>query len=1033
MKKALYIFLAALLVVACLITAAWFYLPSLAYRMIGKAIGGSVTASQSSVGLKDGILVISLKGVELNGKVVRGSIGLCELRVDPTKGIYVKYLGVSDFDVTVKGEGGRIAFYPVPVELADIRKGLLNYGGKKYTVREIRVANFNTGKAMEFSIDAGVEGLGNLKTHGEGFFGDTRSDIKGEYLLSGLNIARVLKDYQGLVDSKGTFTYKDDKLVMDGEAEAPYFSIMENFLNKPVVTENSKCHMHVTNAGDIIGVSLEGLSFKGAPLTLKFNAKYKRLIDLHLAMDFLPIHSLTEYVNLARFSEKDWAPLSYIQDGDVRVRSFVFEEKKPLHAEFDVRGGSGGEGKFVFRDVEGTARLDGEVFALSGFKGRFGEGRISDVSGVIPLKGDRDLHIKGSYDLALPDLGRLSEVRDVQAAGGTTEGSVELKGRQDRGFFIEGAGTLRDGDVVWRRVHLGASGDYAFKDGSITFDRLLIKGAKTRLLVRGQAQNGKASLAVNGRVDGKQIGGLFLSRYPMDGPIDVDGTIEVRDGSYSAAGRVDMTGLSLEIPGVMKKGPGVASLADVSLKGERNGEISVDDLHCTMGEMKARASGTVSVGRISNAHVVLDLPRVENMGQLFFFRQIKAQGDLKADVWLDEARLPMTRLPAMRGSLTFRSGGLQLPWMVNPLADIDLSCTFAGDRFALDVSGARAGTSKLASSHLVVKGLDAPAFALTLDMERLDPRDFRGKGGRPFRIPVIPEGSLMSRARGTLLVQAHQIVGSGMAGRDLVLDAAFADRTLVVKQGGMTMSPGSVSFQGNVRLVREPEVTVTGELKDLTAREAFSLFGAGADDILEGTGSITGTLRLKGRDAGELARSAEGTVTVASRSGVIRKWNLISKLLAVTNFYDLFRGRVNLSRDGLAYRRLGAAFEGRKGIFHASNFFIESPSMIITGVGDIDAAKKTIDAKMTVSPLVAMDRLIGWMPIIRDIIKEKKAGFIFFVYDVKGPLSDPQITSSYVQSVGRRAFNILWNTLKLPKEIVDELPRDLFPKELFEQ
>jgi hypothetical protein len=55
------------------------------------------------------------------------------------------------------------------------------------------------------------------------------------------------------------------------------------------------------------------------------------------------------------------------------------------------------------------------------------------------------------------------------------------------------------------------------------------------------------------------------------------------------------------------------------------------------------------------------------------------------------------------------------------------------------------------------------------------------------------------------------------------------------------------------------------------------------------------------------------------------------------------------------------------------------------------------------------------------------------VYDVKGPLSDPEITSSYVQSVGRRAFNILWNTLKLPKEIVDQLPKDLFPRELFEQ
>jgi uncharacterized protein YhdP len=291
----------------------------------------------------------------------------------------------------------------------------------------------------------------------------------------------------------------------------------------------------------------------------------------------------------------------------------------------------------------------------------------------------------------------------------------------------------------------------------------------------------------------------------------------------------------------------------------------------------------------------------------------------------------------------------------------------------------------------------------------------------------------MSRAKGTVHLKARRLTGNGLAGRDLFLDGAFADRTIVVNQAGMTMSPGSVAVQGSVRLAGDAEIDMTGELKGLTAQEAFSLFGAGTDNILEGTGFITGALKLRGRDAEELASGAEGTVRIASRNGVVRKWNLISKLLAVTNLYDLFRGRVDLTKEGLAYRRLGASLEGHNGVFHTTNFFIDSPSMIITGAGDVNAASKTIDGKMTVSPLVTMDRLISWIPLLRDIVKEKKQGFIFFVYDVKGPLSDPEITSSYVQSVGRRAFNILWNTLKLPKEIVDQLPKDLFPRELFEQ
>jgi hypothetical protein len=1032
MKKALVITLSALFVLACLVTAAWFYLPTLAFRMMGKAIGGSVNATQTSVNYKNGILDVLLTGMQVKGKV-EGRIGRCELKLDPSKGIYLTYVAVSDFDVTLKGKAGPIGFLPVPVELAEIRNGLLVYEGKKYTVRELRVSNFNTGKAMEFDIDAGVEGLGNLKTHGQGFFNDTHSDIKGDYNLTGINIARILKDYEGVVDSKGSFSYKDERLVMDGEAEAPRFLLWEKFLNKPLVSENNRCRIHLAMRDKMFDVVLEGLSFRGAPLALKFRADDKKLIDLALTVDFLPIGTLAEYINLARFSGKDWAPLSYVHEGDVRIDSLIYSDKLPLRARFDLRGGSGGEGKYVFRDVEGTLALDGEVFTLSGLRGRFGEGSISDVSGVVPLKGDHDLRIKGKYALGLKDLGTFAGVKDVEAVGGATEGTMELKGRQDKGFFAEGSGIVSDGAVVWRGMRFGASGSYAFKDRAIAFDRLLISGAKTRLVASGRAEAGFVSVAVNGTVDGRQIGKLFLRQYPMDGYMAVDGTFEVRDKAFSASGSVNMTELSFEIPGVMTKGPGIEGLAEVSLKGQQGGEISVDDLNLTMGGMKARASGNASKRRISNVHLVLDVPRIERSEGLFFFSRIKAQGNLLADVRLDDVRLPLTCLPDMRGSLSVKGGGVHLPGMVNPLTDIDLSCTFSGDKFDLDVTGLRVGTSKLAAGHLALSGLDAPQFALTLEMERLDPHDLASREARRLRIPVIPEGSLMSRAKGTVHLKARRLTGNGLAGRDLFLDGAFADRTIVVNQAGMTMSPGSVAVQGSVRLAGDAEIDMTGELKGLTAQEAFSLFGAGTDNILEGTGFITGALKLRGRDAEELASGAEGTVRIASRNGVVRKWNLISKLLAVTNLYDLFRGRVDLTKEGLAYRRLGASLEGHNGVFHTTNFFIDSPSMIITGAGDVNAASKTIDGKMTVSPLVTMDRLISWIPLLRDIVKEKKQGFIFFVYDVKGPLSDPEITSSYVQSVGRRAFNILWNTLKLPKEIVDQLPKDLFPRELFEQ
>jgi hypothetical protein len=182
MKKALLVAALVLFVLAGMMASAWRFLPSLAFRMLGRAVSGSVEASKTDVSYKDGLIVLTLNGVRLKGKV-EGSIENCELRIEPAKGLYIRYLAVSGFDITVKRDKGGIRFIPLPVELAEIRRGLLDYQGKKYVVREIRVANFNTGKTLDFSIDGGVEGLGNLKTKGGSILNERRFDNVPDRLM----------------------------------------------------------------------------------------------------------------------------------------------------------------------------------------------------------------------------------------------------------------------------------------------------------------------------------------------------------------------------------------------------------------------------------------------------------------------------------------------------------------------------------------------------------------------------------------------------------------------------------------------------------------------------------------------------------------------------------------------------------------------------------------------------------------------------------------------------------------------------------
>jgi hypothetical protein len=1033
MKKAYLAILLSFVILAGAFAAAWFYLPTLAFRMIGRAIGGSVEASRSTVAFRNGLLVFAFEDVKIRGKA-EGRIGRCSIELLPSRGIYIKQLSISDFDIKVQKDGGRLAFYPVPVESAEIKKGFFDYGGRKYTVRDLRVTNFNTGRKMEFTLDGGIEGIGDVKTHGEGIFGESHSDIKGDFILSRVNMARVLKDYEGFVDSRGHYSYRNGKLTLDGEADTPRFSIWEKFLLQRLSADHPQCRFHATSVDGKTDLTLEGLSFKGAPLALKIGVKAKKLAYLALTMDFVRIPDLGAYIDFAALSDKEWGPFSYVRDGEVRVDSFVFDEKEPIQALVRLRNASGGDGNVFVHNVDGTLKVNGKALVLTDFMGRFGKGRFYGVSGTVPLRSSRDLTITGRYDLELRDLNRFNEVKEVEAIGGRAEGSLKVGGSPARGFKLETTGFVRNGSFSWKGFTVLASTDYAFADGAIAFDRLNVRSEGTDLVVRGKARKHQLTLGVKGAVEGAHLARLFFPRQSLKGPVGLDGEVEVRDDAFSAKGHLNMTDLALQIPGVIRKGRGLKSNGYISVRGRMGGEVLVDDLQCTVGEAAVHASFGARKGAVSNLHLAVDAPKIERLSNLFFFDHPEVRGDLKADVSIDDLQLPITRLPTTSGTLFFTNGYVRSRSMVRPLEGINLSCALEGERFVVDLSGMRAGNSSLSGSRLIVEGLDAPSFALTLDMTHFDPLDFATRDGKPFRLPVIPEGSLLSRTKGTALLKARQIDMGRMNGRDLFVSATFGDRTFAVNEGRLKTGGGSVTFLGNARLSDVPQVNVTGELKDLTATEAFSLFGAGTD-VLDGTGTINGTLRLSGRSGTELVRSASGTVNVSSHDGVVRKWNLVSKLLAVTNLYDLLRGRVDLRRDGLVYRRLSASFDGRDGIFHTNNFLIESPSMIIAGQGDVDSAKGTVDAKMVVSPLVEMDRLIDWIPLVRNVFKEKQRGLIFFSYDVKGPLNDPEITSNYVESMGRRVFNIIWNAIRLPKSLVDRLPEvvDRFPKGLFEK
>lgn len=719
-------------------------------------------------------------------------------------------------------------------------------------------------------------------------------------------------------------------------------------------------------------------------------------------------------------------PLSFVKSGRMTINRFAYRRGAPMTAGIDVADVEVGNGRLSFTDVAGSLGIDGTALTLDGFHGRLWQGRISNVSGLLPLRLDRDVRIKGRFSLDLAELAGLAGTGAVHVLSGLTEGEALFSGRKGKGFSLEGTGTVRDARFLFHRMAFDAVGSYKFKNGEVTLTPLVISDAGTRLVLNGKAGKDRAEMQVEGVVEAAQVGRLLdARRYALSGPIGVRGDFAVDGGAIRASGNLSMTDLSFEIPRIARKMKGIESAASVSLHAGSGGDVVVDNLAYTLGPLHASLTGTLGRQRISAMHLGLFVPDVEALSGLFFFDDGGARGELRADLALDDMPLPVTRLPRINGYLSFKNGALHPPGLSKTVSGIDLFCIFQGDRFTVDLTGLRAGGSVLRRGVLKVAGLIHPSFKLDLDMDRFDPADFAPKKSRPFMLPVIGQDDLLARTKGEFVLKSSEVQVKGTAGSGLVIRGVFADRTASVAEGRVATAEGDLVFEGSASLASPvPSIDITAHARDVTATEALALFG-GKPDVMEGKGSMWGWVTLTGRSAKEMAAGASGRVSVESKDGVIRRWNIISKILALTNVYDLFRGRVDLTRKGLAYKRLSVSFEGKNGVFHTGDFLIDSPSMLITGMGDIDVPEMKLSGKMTVSPFVTLDKIIDMLPLVRSIVRERTSGFLFFVYDIEGPARDPHITSRYVRSVGSRPVYMLRNALQLPKGAWDELHKEL--------
>jgi uncharacterized protein YhdP len=371
----------------------------------------------------------------------------------------------------------------------------------------------------------------------------------------------------------------------------------------------------------------------------------------------------------------------------------------------------------------------------------------------------------------------------------------------------------------------------------------------------------------------------------------------------------------------------------------------------------------------------------------------------------------------MRGFVRVNNGFLKLPWFEKPLKEINLNAEFKGDTSEILIKRMVCGQTTVGNSKLRIEGQENPRFSLSVAMDTFDLTDF--KGDSEFTLRSISQDSLIAKVAGDFTLHAGTINLPNMPGAQLRVSGNFHDRKLSVNRLTTNIFGGYADVNGTVDLSRNiPAISVQGKIQSMTSAHLLKALGAKTSTI-EGDGAVTGNLLFKGEKKTDFIESLSGNAGMYSRNGTIRKWNLLAKVFSLLNLYDLFRGRVRFTEEGLQYTKMGASFKVNKGHFATDNFVLDSPSMLITGKGGINAKNQEVDGTITVSPLVAIDKTINKIPILRNIVRDKDKGFIYASYDVKGDVEDPDIRLNYVNTIGGRTIDTLKNVLTLPVELFE--------------
>jgi major membrane immunogen (membrane-anchored lipoprotein) len=191
------------------------------------------------------------------------------------------------------------------------------------------------------------------------------------------------------------------------------------------------------------------------------------------------------------------------------------------------------------------------------------------------------------------------------------------------------------------------------------------------------------------------------------------------------------------------------------------------------------------------------------------------------------------------------------------------------------------------------------------------------------------------------------------------------------------------------------------------------------DKITTGTMNLTGTFTSTYNKAKDIIPNMEGSFHVSITDGKIAKFTVLSKILSMLNIARIIKLKVpDLFSKGMPFDSIESDFVMKDGAMKTDDFILMGSAMNLSAVGTINVLKEEVDFTVSAQLLRTIGKVLGNIPIAKDIFTGQNRLLTIGYFRVKGPYKDISVKPLPRNSIDRAILKIFKKIIDIPRDII---------------